>query len=113
MMPVNTDAAREAAARLSANLNGHFEAGPWPDPVDILSEMAAQFPIDFARSTGFDPSLTLSAAVSVAAAALSDGFQIVGNSKSQWFQQPRLWILDIARPGAGKTPAQRAMLAPL
>lgn len=102
------------------------QLAPWPDPVNILGEMSApeftgdelpavlsEFALAFARSTGFDPSLTLSAAVSVAAAALSDRFQIVGDSRSEWFQQARLWILAIARPGAGKTPAQKTMLAPL
>jgi hypothetical protein len=99
---------------------------PWPDPVNILGEMGApeftsdevpavlsDFALAYAKSTGFDPSLTLSAAVSVAAAALSDGFQIVGDSRSQWFQQPRLWVLGIGRPGTGKTPVQKAMLGPL
>jgi hypothetical protein len=104
------------------------EAKPaaWPDPVNILGEMSApeftgdelppvlsEFALAFARSTGFDPSLTLSASVSVAAAALSDHFQIVGDSRSQWFQQARLWILNIGRPGTGKTPVQKAMLGPL
>lgn len=106
----------------------HAEQMPeaWPDPVNILGEMAAPefigdevpevlsaFALAYAKSTGFDPSLTLSAAVSVAAAALTDGFQIVGDSRSQWFQQARLWMLGVGRPGAGKTPAQKAMLAPL
>jgi Protein of unknown function (DUF3987)/Bifunctional DNA primase/polymerase, N-terminal/Primase C terminal 1 (PriCT-1) len=99
---------------------------PWPDPVNILQELSApafsgdelpsvlaEYPTAYARATGFDPGITLSAALAVAAAALSDGFQIVGDSQSKWFQQSRLWVLDIARPGAGKTPAQKAMLAPL
>ena len=98
----------------------------WPDPVNFLGEMAApeftgdevpavlsEFALAYAQATGFDPSLTLSAAVSVAAAALTDEFQIVGDSRSQWFQQARLWMLGIGRPGTGKTPVQKAMLAPL
>ena len=99
---------------------------PWPDPVNILQELCAppftgeelpavlaEYPIAYAKATGFDLSITLSAALGVAAAALSDSFQVVGDSNSKWFQQARLWILAIARPGAGKTPAQKAMLAPL
>jgi Protein of unknown function (DUF3987) len=120
------------AAQAKAQGSNHNEApvtdepAEWPDPVNILGEMAAPeftgdevpevlsaFALAYARSTGFDPSLTLSAAVSVAAAALTDGFQIVGDSRSQWFQQPRLWILGIGRPGTGKTPVQKAMLSPL
>jgi hypothetical protein len=75
--------------------------------------MLAEFPAAFALATGFDPSLTLSAAIAAAAAALSGEFQIVGNSRAQWFEQALLWILGIGRPAAGKTPSQDAMLKPL
>lgn len=98
----------------------------WPDPIDIMSDLGApeftaeevpavlaEFALAYSSATGFDPSLCLSAAVSVAAAALSDDFQIVADSDSKWFQQARLWILAIARPGAGKSPVQKAMLSPL
>ena len=75
--------------------------------------MLAEYPLAYAKATGFDPSITLAAALAVAAAALSDEFQIVGDSASQWFQKPILWVLTIARPGAGKTPAQRELLTQL
>jgi hypothetical protein len=101
-------------------------AAEWPEPLNILSELSApelspddiprvlaEFPAAFAAASGMDPTLTLSAAIAVAAAALSDEFQIIGDSRSAWFQQARLWVLAIARPGCGKTPAQRAMLEPL
>jgi hypothetical protein len=100
--------------------------GPWPDPVNILHELSAplftgdelppslaEYPVAYARATGFDPGMALASALSVAAAAFSDGFQIVGDSKSRWFQQSRLWVINIARPGAGKTPVEKAMLEPL
>jgi hypothetical protein len=103
---------------------GRYAAGmEWPEPVDILQDLAAPpltgeelppvlaaFPLAYAQATGFDPSITLGAALAVSAAALSDDFKIVGNSDTEWFQKPLLWVLTIARPGAGKTPAQRAML---
>ena len=117
--------ARRSLEELETSISNDAAAG-WPDPVNLLQQMAAppftgeelpaalsRFPLAYARATGFDPSLTLSAAVATAAAALTDEFQIVGDSRSKWFQQARLWFLGIGRPGAGKTPAQRAMLAPL
>lgn len=132
---LDPEALREAAARAAAvstpaRVSGAFLTEDidlaWPDPVNLLSELSAppftandlpanlaEFPAAYALSTGFDLSLTLTAALAVAAAAISDGFQIVGDSDSQWFQQARLWVLGIGRPGCGKTPAQRAMLAPL
>lgn len=126
--------AAKAAGRRGAN-GAHFNGAapddtdpeaPWAEPVNILTELSAppftaddlpaclaEFPAAFALASGFDPSLTLSAALSVAAAALSDRFQIVGDSSTEWFQQSRLWVLAIGRPGAGKSPAQSKMLAPL
>lgn len=102
------------------------EEAPWPDPVNILGELQApefdgsevpqclaEFPLVYARSTGFDPSLAIAAAVTVAAASISDKFQIIGDSRSNWFQQARLWMLTIGRPGVGKSPVQKAMLSPL
>lgn len=98
----------------------------WPEPVDILAEFAApelrpelmppalsEFPAAFATASGHDPTLTLTAALGAAAAALSDEFQIVANPETAWRQSARLWILSVARPGTGKTPTQKEMLAPL
>lgn len=98
----------------------------WPEPVNILQELAApaftgedlpailaEYPLAYAQATGFDPSSTLASALAVAAATLSDEFQIVGDSASEWFQKPLLWMLTIGRPGSGKSPVQRAMLAQL
>ncbi|MGH8319958.1 MAG: DUF3987 domain-containing protein [Steroidobacteraceae bacterium] len=98
----------------------------WPEPVNILSELGApaftgeelpptlaEYSLAYARATGFDLSLILASALAVAAAALSDEFQIVGDSASEWFQKPLLWVLTIGRPGSGKTPVQKAMLAQL
>lgn len=101
-------------------------ADGWPEPVNILAQLAArkfgsddvpavlgEYPIAFAQSTGIDPSITITAAVSAAAAALSDRFQIVADSLTRWMQSARLWLLNIGPPGTGKTPGHREMLAPL
>lgn len=98
----------------------------WAQPVDIMRDLCAppftdedlppafaEYPIAFAKAAGFDVGMAMSAALGVAAAALADRFHIVGDSNSEWFQEPRLWILHVARPGCGKTPVQKAMLAPL
>jgi hypothetical protein len=116
----------EQAGKWQQGESDGTDSSDWPEPVNILHELSApaftaedlpavlaQYPAAYAQATGFDPSLPLSGAISVAAAALSDGFQIVGDSSSEWFTQARLWILAIARPGTGKTPAHKAMLAPL
>lgn len=98
----------------------------WSTPVNLLAEIAApplptdalpapigEFASAYAAATGFDPALTLSAAVVAAAAALDDKFQIVADSATRRFQAPRLWVLAIGKSGAGKSPAQHEMLAPL
>jgi hypothetical protein len=98
----------------------------WPDPVDFLREMSAppftpdlvpdvlgEYPFAYSRQTGIDPGLCITAAITAAAAALSDDFAVVADSGSAWMQPPRVWVLAVAPSGAGKSPAQRAMLAPL
>ena len=102
------------------------EPDDWPDPVNIFAELSAPpfiptdappelaaYPFLYAEQTGIDASIALMAAVVAAAAAIPDQIQICGASSSNWFGQPRLWALTIAAPGAGKSPAQREMLAPL
>ncbi len=104
----------------------HPALAEWPVPVNLFSELSARpfepamvpavigrYPVAYAAATGIDPSITLVSAVVAAAAALTDRFQICGNSATAWFQQARLWALVIGEPGAGKSPAQRQMLAPL
>lgn len=99
---------------------------PWADPVDLFAQLSAppfrasdapaelsEYPRLFAEATGLDVSIMLTAACVVAAAAIPDQIQICGASDSSWFAQPRLWMLHIGAPGAGKTPGQREMLAPL
>ena len=123
--PPLDDTEVRAISEGKANIEAEGETA-WPAPVDILAEFGApelrpeclppvlsEFPAAFAAGSGHDPTITLSAALAAAAAALSDQFQIVADSSTGWFQPPILWTLAIGRPGAGKTPGQRAMLAPL
>lgn len=123
--PPLEDQELEAIAEGKARIEAEGET-EWSAPVDILAEFGApelrpeclpavlsEFPAAFAAGSGHDPTITLSAALAAAAAALSDQFQIVADSSTAWFQPPILWTLAIGRPGAGKTPGQRAMLAPL
>jgi hypothetical protein len=104
----------------------HADADPWPEPVDFLRELRAPpfqpddvpevlgaFAFRYATQTGIDPSLCVSAAVTAAASAINDEFALVADSGTGWMQPARLWFLDVAPSGAGKSPAQRAMLAPL
>lgn len=98
----------------------------WPDPVNLFAKLTAQpfdprdipaelaeYPALYHQRTGLDVSIPLTAAVIAAAAAIPDQIQVCGASSSSWFEQPRLWLLVVAPPGSGKTPAQREMLSPL
>ncbi len=102
------------------------EPDDWPDPVNILAEFSApqlrdrdlpevlaEFPAALSQAAGFCSSFTLSAALATAAAALPDHIQIVGDSKTAWFQKAIIWVLAIGRPGWAKTPSQKEMLGPL
>jgi len=99
---------------------------PWPEPANIFTELTAApfeaadlppelaaYPQLYAEQTGIDASITLTAATGCAAAAIADQIQVCADSSTAWFAQPRLWLLAIAAPGAGKSPGQREMLAPL
>jgi hypothetical protein len=102
------------------------ESGAWPDPVNIFAELAAPefcvddaprelstYPMLYAQQTGIDYGIALLSSVVSAAAAIPDQIQICASSNSNWFAQARLWGMVIAPPGAGKSPAQREMIAPL
>jgi Protein of unknown function (DUF3987)/Primase C terminal 2 (PriCT-2)/Bifunctional DNA primase/polymerase, N-terminal len=99
---------------------------PWPEAVNLFAELTAPpfeasnlppelaaYPSLYARQTGIDASIALTAAVVTAAAAISDRIQVCADSSSRWFAQPRLWRLVIGAPGSGKSPADREMQAPL
>jgi Protein of unknown function (DUF3987) len=99
---------------------------PWVEPVDVFAEFAAPayrctdaveeltaYPKLYADATGIDLGIMLTAAIAAAAGALPDQIQVCGASDSNWFTQPRLWVLGIGPPGSGKTPGQREMIRPL
>ena len=99
---------------------------PWPDPVNLFAELGALpftaddvpaelglYPRMYADVTGLDITIMLVSAVVAAAAAVPDQIQICASSASGWFAQSRLWALVIGAPGAGKSPGEREMLAPL
>jgi hypothetical protein len=113
-----------SVGRYSPSADG--PASAWPEPVNFLRELAAPpfvpedvppqlgaFAFAYAKQTGIDPSICVAAAVTCAAAAINDEFAIVADSASGWMQSARLWFLSLAPSGAGKSPAQRAMLKPL
>ncbi|HXR91076.1 MAG TPA: DUF3987 domain-containing protein [Steroidobacteraceae bacterium] len=102
------------------------EAVDWPEPTNFLRQFTAppftaellppelaRYPALFAEAAGVDPGIALVSALAVAAAAIDDRIQVCANPDSAWFQQARFWVLTVAEPGGGKTPTQRAMLAPL
>lgn len=107
------DSTRDTDAEWPAPLNLFNELAAPPYTADTVPAVLSDYAVAYAESTGFDPSVTLGSAVVAAAAALSDGFCLVADSRTQWMQPARLWVLTIAKPGAGKTPGQRAMLKPL
>lgn len=116
---------RVAASRPS-NVTEHPALAEWPEPTNFLRQFTAppftpdllppdlaRYPALFAETAGVDPGIALVSALTAAAAAIDDRIQVCANSESNWFQQARLWTLVLAEPGGGKTPTQRAMLAPL
>jgi hypothetical protein len=123
----------DSAYEDSAPINGAAITAPrgdkrnaWPRPVNFLSDLSAppfdrndvppelgDYAFAYAEHTGIDPSITVLAAVVAAASALSDEFKLVADSGTGWMQPARLWCITVAPSGAGKSPAQSAILKPL
>lgn len=115
-----------SAPKWEAPANGAAKIEAWPEPVNFLHELSApsfargdvppeigNFAFAYAEQSGFDPTITVLAAVVAASAALSDDFKLLADSGTAWMQSARLWGLTIAPSGAGKSPAHSAMLHPL
>jgi len=98
----------------------------WTEPVNFLRELSApsfarkdlppligEFAFSYAEHSGFDSTITVLAALVAAGAALSDDFKLVADSGTGWMQSARIWALNVAPSGAGKSPAHRATLHPL
>jgi hypothetical protein len=116
----------QAVARIEAVRSVLQPDASWPAPVNLFAEMAAPpfvagdlpaplsaYAIAFASRSGIDQTITLTAAAAVAAMAIDDTFVLEADGSTKWQQPARLWVLNIGHPGSGKTPAQRAMSAPL
>lgn len=102
------------------------ETNHTPPPVDLLRPMAApplrtsdvpevlaKFADAYAQATGFDVSILLLGGIVAAAAMITDELRLCVASRSSWFESARLWGTVIAGPGAGKTPALKAVQAPM
>lgn len=97
-----------------------------PKPVNILRKLTADpFNIDdvpgalgdyagtWAASAGADTSLTILAAICAAAAVLDDRIRLEVDRRREWYESARIWAFAVAPPGSAKTPAEKAMLAPI
>ena len=115
-----------SAPKWEAPANGAAKIEAWPEPINFLSDLSAtpfarehvpaeigDFAFAYAEQSGFDPTITVLAAVVAASAALSDDFKLLADSGTGWMQSARLWGLTVAPSGAGKSPAHSAMLHPL
>ena len=79
---------------------------------DVVPEIS-DYALMFARAAGFCPSAAILPAVVVCAAMIDDRVRLRLPLASGWFESPRFWGLCVGGPGSGKTPAARAMAAPL
>jgi hypothetical protein len=97
-----------------------------PKPVNLLAKLAApplvvddvppvlgDYAAYLANQTGIDFTAYALAGIVAAASMLDDRVQLVLAPRSRWFESARLWVVMVGSPGAGKTPAMRAMLRPV
>ena len=75
--------------------------------------MLGKFAEAHARATGFDVSILLAGGIVTAAAMLHDDVRLCVASRSSWFESPRLWVVIIGGPGAGKSPGLKLAQAPM
>ncbi len=111
-----------AAAQPAA---AHLAVAPEP-PLDVFRELSAPtfaddlFPAVLARfgvlqaaAAGHDTGAYLMAGLAAAAGAISDQVRVLVDSRSDWFESPRLWVMLLGTPGAGKSPAVTAAMKEL
>ena len=109
-----------------ASVHDSIQPGEWPRPINLFRNIAApplcaedappaigRYAEQFARAGGFDPTGPIVAGVVACAAVIDDGIRLRLPGSSEHYQSARLWGADIGPPGAGKSPAQRAMLHPI
>src|SRR5437773_561482 len=105
-----------------AKLNG----SNWPAPINLLRDVGAppltrddvprvigDFAGTLATAGGFDATGIILSATVCAAAAIDDRIRLLLPGASSHFESGRLWSAAIAPPGAGKSPMQKAALAPI
>jgi hypothetical protein len=109
-----------------ATINGAESDSAWPKPINLFRGIAApplsiddapsvigEYGVRFAQAGGFDPTGAIVAGVLACAAVIDDGIRLRLPGASGHFQSARLWGAVIGPPGAGKSPTQRALLAPI
>lgn len=117
---------KDGRPALSTEVDAEIEGVEWPVPVNVLRKLSA-VPYDdtdvpgqigdyaqvWALAGGFDTSLPIVAAIAAAAAVIDDRIRLEVSATRGWYESARIWALSIGGPGSGKTPAQKAMLAPV
>lgn len=103
------------SATLPIDIFGDVEMLGRPEwPEDSCPSVIDAFSRDEATRLGVCPSMIAMAAITVAAAAISDDFKVQPKEyDTSWLESPRVWSLLIAAPGMKKSPAQAKALAPL
>jgi hypothetical protein len=125
------DVLRELAAHYpplgtAPRINGSATNCAFPEPINLLKELAApplsssdvprvigDYAEQFARAAGFDATGAIAAGAVVFAAAVDDRIRVILPGASGHFESARLWSALVGSPGTGKSPMQRAMLAPI
>jgi len=82
-----------------------------PFPVHVFPEPARSFLEQVAASTARPPEMAALPFLAYAGAAIGNRKPIA--LKADWLERPILWTVVVAPPGSGKTPAQKAAMAPL
>jgi len=83
-----------------------FTADDLPPALALYADLEAQ-------RTGFDPTILLTCAVSVAAGAIADQIQITPYYGNDYYQQARLFAVMLGVSAASKSPAFNKMMKPL
>lgn len=115
----------EPSAAAQPVATAHAASSPEP-PIDVFRELSAPplgdelFPPVLARfgvlqasAAGHDVGAYLLAGLAAAAGAISDQVRVLVDSRSDWFESPRLWVMLLGTPGAGKSPAIAAAMKEL
>ena len=99
---------------------------PWDKPLDLWAAFVAppltardvppvvgRFAELQARASGFDPTATIAAGVTAAAACIDDRIRLRLPGASSWFVSALLWTLGVGVSSGGKSPGRKPMLKPI